>query len=104
MTLKAAKLILKPLGVTITRKVSTSEYRVNLLGGKEETAYYTDSLIDVIGTGRMMSWNHSNRLRFVKAWKPVLNADYMHADLECTCPEGSDPIQGHCVGCPFHRD
>lgn len=55
MTLKDAKAKLKPLGITLTRRAATDEYRVNLVGGNEETAYYTDDLKDAVETGEVMA-------------------------------------------------
>jgi hypothetical protein len=55
MTLKKAKAKLKPLGVTITRRVATGEYRVNFVGGVEPTAYYATDLKDAVETGEAMS-------------------------------------------------
>lgn len=53
--LAAAKARLAPLGVTINWKASTDEYRVNFIGGKEATAYYTNDLRDAVGTGEAMA-------------------------------------------------
>ena len=53
MTLKEAKKELKPLGITLTKNID-EEYRVNQQGGREETAYYTDSLLDALETGHAM--------------------------------------------------
>lgn len=56
ISLGDVKAALKPLGVTITRRAE-GEYRVNVVGGTEDTAYYTDYLPDALGTGRAMSSN-----------------------------------------------
>lgn len=50
------KMALRALNVTITRRPG-KEYRVNLVGGTEATAYYTDYLPDALGTGRAMATN-----------------------------------------------
>lgn len=55
MTLKEAKATLKPLGITITSRPHTKEYRVNFLGGKEATAYYATDLQEAVGTGQHMA-------------------------------------------------
>jgi hypothetical protein len=54
-TLAQAKRILAAVGCTITHKRDTGEYRVNLRGGTEETAYYGDSINDAIATGKDMA-------------------------------------------------
>jgi len=53
MTIAEAKAILRPLGVTLRHTVG--EFRVNLAGGKEATAYYTDDINDAVATGRAMA-------------------------------------------------
>ena len=53
ITLKDAKELLRAYALTINKK--DDEYRVNYLGGKEETAYYTDDIEDAIATGKMMA-------------------------------------------------
>lgn len=47
-TMKDAKAYLKRIGWTITKK--DGEYRVNVAGGKEATAYYTNDLRDALET------------------------------------------------------
>jgi hypothetical protein len=51
-TLKAAKAELAAIGVTLTKK--DGEHRVNLAGGLEASAYYTDNLTDAVATGKKM--------------------------------------------------
>jgi hypothetical protein len=51
---------LSRLGVTI-RKKDTGEYRVNFVGGREETAYYSEDLDDAYGTGQAMAENAAGR-------------------------------------------
>lgn len=55
---EAARRGLKQLGLVLTRR--DGEYRVNFKGGREETAYYTNDLLDAFGTGRAM-WSESQR-------------------------------------------
>ncbi len=55
LTLKLAKELLRPYGVTVTRRADVGEYRVNLAGFSEATAYYTSSLLDAYGTGLYMA-------------------------------------------------
>lgn len=57
-----AKAALKPLNVTVTRRIEGGEgrdtryeYRVNLKGGTEVSAYYTTDLSDALETGRAMA-------------------------------------------------
>ena len=49
MTLQEAKSIARHLGLTL-RKVRSGDYRVNLPGGDEATAYYTGDLEDAVRT------------------------------------------------------
>jgi hypothetical protein len=49
MTLKEAKSYANLLGYSIN-KTQDGDYRYNVLGGKEETAGYTDNLEDAIGS------------------------------------------------------
>ena len=46
--------LLKGLGLSLTKKLSVGEYRVNYIHGKEATACYTDDLQDAIDTGLLM--------------------------------------------------
>ena len=48
-----AKQDLRALGLSLTHNYN--EYRVNFIGGKEATAYYTDDLLDAVGTGKHMA-------------------------------------------------
>ena len=48
-TIKAAKAALKPHGISLNKK--DGEYRVNFVGGREETAYYTNDIDDAVNTG-----------------------------------------------------
>lgn len=83
-TIKQAKETLATIGVTVNL-TSYGEFRVNLLGGTEWTAYYTDSLEDAVGTGRAM-WAH------VSVPCPV-----------CTCPMSlRDPRT--CQNCDYQTD
>ena len=52
-TLAQAKATLRAVGVTITKR--HGEYRVNLRGGQEATAYYTDDIEDAVNTGQQMA-------------------------------------------------
>jgi hypothetical protein len=53
MTIRRAKLALHEHGVSL--RYRDGEFRVNLAGGNESTAYYTDDLQDAVETGRMMA-------------------------------------------------
>ena len=53
MTIKEAKAILKPLGMTLRKR--DGEYRVNFRGGSEPTAYFTDCLIDAVETAQAIA-------------------------------------------------
>ena len=55
LTLKWVKTTLKRYDVTITRRIATREYRVNLLNGSEDTAYYATDLLDAVYTGVAMA-------------------------------------------------
>lgn len=52
LTLKTVKARLAGMGMTVT--CTDGEYRVNFKGGKEATAYYTDSLSDAAWTAVAM--------------------------------------------------
>jgi hypothetical protein len=43
----------KLVGCTLVRK--DGEFRVNFVGGNEDTAYYTNDLADAVGTARLMA-------------------------------------------------
>lgn len=73
MTLKEAKAILKPLGITLAKRAS--EYRVNFRGGIEPSAYYTMDLEDAVGTGRAMAAQRPKRLRPVFSMDPIGSLD-----------------------------
>lgn len=60
MKFKSAKDYLRASGVTITRR--DGEFRVNLSGSHEGTAYYTTDLGDAVRTGDDMAFR-----RFVLA-------------------------------------
>ena len=53
MTLQQAKTIAKTKGFTLRHR--DGEYRVNLIGGTEQTAYYTDDRQDAVDTGSVMA-------------------------------------------------
>lgn len=55
MTFTTAKLVLRQAGVTLRKE--DGEYRVNLRGGSEATAYYTDCIEDAYETGLTMAEN-----------------------------------------------
>ena len=54
MTLQEAKSIARHLGFTL-RKVRSGDYRVNLPGGDDTTAYYTNDLEDAVRTAVEMA-------------------------------------------------
>jgi len=54
MTLKEARAILTPLGISI-RKTEYEEYRVNFSGGKEATASYETDVDSAVATGKAMA-------------------------------------------------
>lgn len=51
LTIAAAKAIGKQRGFSINSRPQYNEFRVNFLGGTEETAYYTNDLQDALDTG-----------------------------------------------------
>lgn len=57
MTLAEAKKLVRVYGCTLreTLREKVGEYRVNLLGGSEDTAYYTNDLDDAVETARLMN-------------------------------------------------
>jgi hypothetical protein len=64
---KRAQAEVRAMGLTLTRKAETDEYRVNFAGGKESTAYYTNDLADAIGTARhMAAWSKADLQRSFK--------------------------------------
>jgi len=54
MTLQKAKLIARPLGLTL-RQLRSGNYRVNFRDGNETTAYYTDKLEDAVNAVVVMA-------------------------------------------------
>ncbi len=54
MTLHDAKRELAKLGITMTTRPAIGEYRVNVAGGKETTAYYATDFDDAYQTGLQM--------------------------------------------------
>lgn len=46
---------LRGRGITLSRSLVTDEYRVNFVGGTEQTAYYTDWSDDAVNTGDAMA-------------------------------------------------
>lgn len=52
LTDKEAQKLIREAGATVSRK--DGEYRVNIPGGTEATAYYTDDPRDAVGTARAM--------------------------------------------------
>lgn len=52
LTIKEAKLKLRPLNMTLRR--IDGEFRVNYVGGSESSAYYTNDLHDAFGTAIAM--------------------------------------------------
>jgi hypothetical protein len=53
MTLLDARRIAASFGCYLTRR--DGEYRINLVGGSEATAYYTSDLEDAVNTARAMA-------------------------------------------------
>lgn len=53
MTIKQAREKLSEVGITLSKR--SGEFRVNLVGGTESTAYYTDGIDDAVGTGLYMA-------------------------------------------------
>jgi hypothetical protein len=53
MTIKQAREELGRVGMVL--RASDGEFRVNVRGGAESTAYYTNDLDDAVGTGRLMA-------------------------------------------------
>lgn len=81
--IRDANAILKPIGVTLKATGYDGELRVNLIGGREATAYYTDDLNDAVQTGVVMSKH------------PVPQPDHTSdceswAHGECDCQLGKD--------------
>jgi hypothetical protein len=60
MTFNEARIIIRELGMTISRRPD-GEYRVNYRGACEPTAYYTQDLDDAVGTAKEMHrWLHKD--------------------------------------------
>lgn len=57
LTDKEAQKQIRATGATVTRK--DGEYRVNVPGGTEATAYYTDDKADAVGTAKAMMGRHA---------------------------------------------
>jgi len=55
MTLVEAKAKVKSYGMVLRYSVDWQEYRVNFIGGKEETAYYTNDRFDAVMTAMSMA-------------------------------------------------
>lgn len=53
MTIREAKQMAAAFGCTLRRSYG-DEFRVNIRGGGEETAYYTDDLADAVKTAQAM--------------------------------------------------
>ena len=53
VTLAEARVTLRDAGVALSKR--DGEYRVNFLGGREASAYYTNDLVDAIRTGLDMA-------------------------------------------------
>jgi len=56
LSFDAARRLCRAQGFTLTRRPDR-EYRLNLPGGSEETASYTNCLIDAVGTAQ--AWRAS---------------------------------------------
>jgi hypothetical protein len=75
--LTAAKELVLPLGYTLTRSKGSDsrEYRLNLIGGKEETAYYTPDLMDAVNTAKAQRMRDLSALSAPKG-KTMTSQDY----------------------------
>lgn len=60
LTLRAVRTALRTVGVAIAWVDGTGEYRVNFMGGREATAYYTEDLEDALLTGLIMAATRHN--------------------------------------------
>lgn len=76
-----AKNQLKGIGITINRKASTGEFRVNFVNGTEATAYYTNDLQDAIDTGIAMA-SHRRNPTYKKYSGREGSAEFRHMTLE----------------------
>lgn len=68
MTFKEAQATCRAFGHTLTRRPD-GEYRLNVRGGTEATAYYTTDLDDACGTARMEA-QHARRFPLT-GWQMV---------------------------------
>lgn len=50
--IKALRAALNAEGISLAKKLSTGEWRVNYLRGKEATAYYTTDFEDALATAK----------------------------------------------------
>lgn len=66
LTSREVRTKFKTLGLTIS-KTDYDEWRVNFMGGKEATAYYTDDLEDAYLTGCRMA--RANQVKDIVAIK-----------------------------------
>lgn len=62
--LAEAKAIANAYGCTIRYNSQSGEWRVNVRGGNEDTAYYTDDRQDALDTCRAISAERLNRVPF----------------------------------------
>lgn len=69
MTLAAAKAVVNAHGCKL-RRTAAGDYRVNIAGGTEATAYYTDDLADAVETAASMqrAIAHASQLSRVSSW------------------------------------
>jgi hypothetical protein len=72
MTQEQAKAILKIVGVTL---VAGDEYRVNIRGGSEATAYYTDDIQDAVKTGLAMAYQANKVTQCYEPIRPLRAPD-----------------------------
>ncbi len=52
---RQARATLDAIGISLSHSADEDEYRVNLKGASERTAYYTYDLDDALDTGRAMA-------------------------------------------------
>lgn len=55
LTLRFVRSKLDEVQIGIRHDADAREYRVNFKGGREETAYYTDDLMDAMQSGLLMA-------------------------------------------------
>lgn len=96
MSLAKAKEVLTPLGITIVSRLN-GEYRVNFVGGKPSTAYYTHDIEDAVCTGQVMAG--------VKPELPVKPlAERLEPNWTCGhCHEVNQDEAQDCVVCGWER-